>query len=277
MTIETQTPEEKDVNFNFAQFFDDDKEETPSEGTPSAGENSPETPKVEVKPEETPSTQTPAGETPPTETPTPATAPVPLAEDPLQTRLRTLEEQNLRLQGQLTEVLQQQLKQTQEPPKSVETLETVLSGLDLDKVMESKESFVGFLQKYGKVIQDETARRLEASFPDAIDSRISHAQSQESIHREFYKEHPELKEVKSYVAQVAQQVYSENPTCTVPQVMTEAAKRAKKALGIKSIPQQTPTTPAEPPTPPALPGGSQNGNRPNGTPAKDEIFDLLKD
>ncbi len=275
----------------------------PTEPTPNQGENTPQvpissTPEVSAPPTETdlsipileatPNTLEPKidvnPEVPPTApiVPGESTPPVPEAS----AEILALREQLANLTAQVAAVAPQVAP---EPPLA-EVPVTDLSSLVTDEEFEqAMESRAGFLQLLSKAIaksQASVTDHIMTNIPTVVGNFVQRQSVLKDVAKEFYAQNPELKRVKRYVSQVANEVSAEHPEWELGKVLTESAVRAKTTLGIVANTQQS-TPPSSgptvgttaPPAAPTLPGGTGGSRRPTPPIAKlqSEIDNLITD
>jgi len=158
-------------------------------------------------------------------------------------------------------------------------LEDFLSKIDYDKTMETKESFIDFMKQFAGAIRNSTSEHVLTAVPNVVGSYVNRQSAMRDIAKQFYGEHPNLKPVKVFVGNVANEVAAEHPEWNVVQVLSEAATRAYTTLGIAKEVKKQEQADAAKPTKPSLPGGSQSVKSkpaPSGG-LIDEINDLISD
>lgn len=152
--------------------------------------------------------------------------------------LEALKQQNAALLARINEMSGTQ--KTEITPKDQTNLEKVFEKLDLDTVIDKKENFIEFFTGFAKAIQAETSKQVIERVPDVTQQVLTRKQAMNDVRDNFYKEHPELVNVKQYVAVTANTVASENPDWKIPEVLEEAAKRSRDALGINKLDRNSP-------------------------------------
>jgi hypothetical protein len=153
-----------------------------------------------------------------------------------------------------------------------------MAGIDFDDISENKESFVKFIQGVLQAQQVDTTQQVLLSIPGVVGTFVQRQTAFRDVAKEFFTAHPELKRVKRYVANVANEVAANDPNLSVAEVLEKAAELSRETLKISKEVQKNAKKKAS--TPAGLPGGTNSGGR---TPAKpssglqSEIDDLLTD
>lgn len=128
--------------------------------------------------------------------------------------------------------------QRQEEPQEQIKLDTVFEDINLDDIIDSEENFKEFFTKFASAIRTSTTENVLKMIPEVTGKFIIQKEAMNKVRDNFYSNHPELANVKQYVANVANTVSAEHPDWTVPDVLEEAAKRTKDALGLKNVIQK---------------------------------------
>lgn len=162
---------------------------------------------------------------------------------------------------------------------NLDFLEGVENHIDL---LETKEGLNSLLNKVASVAYtaavQSASERIMREIPSLVQSSAQQQQAIASITGEFYQKNPDLVNFKQAVSMAAMQIYNEKPTLSLPEMLTEAAKRTREMLHISGAAQ------AKRRRVPAQPAGgsirSSGGNRPSGatpqlTPQEQQILDLI--
>lgn len=128
--------------------------------------------------------------------------------------------------------------QKQEGPQEQIKLDSVFEDINLDNIIDSEENFKEFFTKFASAIRTSTTENVLKMIPEVTGKFIIQKEAMNKVRDDFYSNHPELANVKQYVANVANTVSAEHPDWTVPDVLEEAAKRTKDALGLKNVIQK---------------------------------------
>ena len=219
------TNENKDVTgFSEDDFSDLMGMEEGPERTETEVENKPETEAETAKVETETETETTAVETE-------------LDENSIeywQNRAKLMEEQ-------LANAYKKTPAETQKPAEE-ETIqgETLFGEWKFDDIIADEESFKKFLTEFGTKIRTVTKESILKELPQTVTKLTTEQIETRKIVTDFYDENVELQSVKPFVAQITNQVASEHPDWTLPQVLEETAQRSYKALGLKKkVEEQT--------------------------------------
>ena len=129
-----------------------------------------------------------------------------------------------------------------EKPAEEETIqgETLFGEWKFDDIIADEESFKKFLTEFGTKIRTVTKESILKELPQTVTKLTTEQIETRKIVTEFYDANTELQSVKPFVAQITNQVASEHPDWTLPQVLEETAQRSYKALGLKKkVEEQT--------------------------------------
>ena len=154
---------------------------------------------------------------------------------------------------------------------------TFMEGVDFDKVMESKESFMEFFTKSMDIMRQQAETNVMAAVPNYVSGQVQRNATMRDVASEFYSTYPELTPVKGYVANVAAEVSAGNPTWDMNQVLVESARLTKETLGLASVATVPATAPAA--TKPVLSGGTRTAKAPptKKSALQSELDDFLND
>lgn len=151
-------------------------------------------------------------------------------------------------------------------PETPADLNSFVQSVDFDSVMESKESFVNFFTKSMEIVRQQTAQSVMAAVPNYVSEQVQRNTTMQDVANEFYSANPELSPVKGYVANVASEVSTQNPTWDMAQVLTKAAEVAKSTLGLVGQPAGGPVPGVPAPIvskpAPVLSGGTRTAKAP---------------
>ncbi|MCK5021265.1 MAG: hypothetical protein KAS32_29915, partial [Candidatus Peribacteraceae bacterium] len=121
-------------------------------------------------------------------------------------------------------------------------LNELFEGIDFDKVIESKENFVGFLKNFAERIHNNAVQASMTNIPGVVGGFVSRQNAMKDVAKEFYSVYPELKPVKGYASKVANEVHAENPDMKIGDVLTETAKRVKATLNLVAAKEKEEST-----------------------------------
>jgi hypothetical protein len=121
----------------------------------------------------------------------------------------------------------------EEPPALPEDLQQrILGDLDIDDVTSDPKLFMQVMQNALTVGRDMTFEHVMRRIPDLVMTQTRGYQELMTMTRKFYKEHKDLRPYKNTVVAAANEVHSEHPDWEYSKVMSEAAVRARKTIGI---------------------------------------------
>jgi hypothetical protein len=156
-------------------------------------------------------------------------------------RIAQLEARNAALLKQLEEVARGPARQEPEFKPSAKfdssRYAKVFDKLDLDSVIDTEESFKGFMLKLAEAIHTDVTEQVLPQIPAITQDQLSRHATMQQIKDQFYRDHEELLPVQSYVAQVANAVAKENPEMSLQEVLEKTAETAKTALGLEKVKQ----------------------------------------
>lgn len=119
--------------------------------------------------------------------------------------------------------------------KVVEVEESIydfVKGLDMDDVASDPTVFNKILHKVIARVQRQTAEQVLLSIPKVVMSQVQQQTYFKRMADDFYKDNPDLVNVRQVVRACAQQVQKDNPEWEIEKVFSEAAVRTRKTLGI---------------------------------------------
>ena len=129
-----------------------------------------------------------------------------------------------------------------EKPAEEETIQgdTLFGDWKFDDIIADEASFKKFLVDFGTKIRTVTKESILKELPQTVTKLTTEQIETRKIVTKFYDSNVELQSVKPFVAQITNQVASEHPDWTLPQVLEETAQRSYKALGLKKkVEEQT--------------------------------------
>lgn len=251
---------------------------TEAPGTEPPGTEAPgtEAPTTEAPAEfetEAPSTEAPGTESPSTEAPT-TEAP---EEDEKDARIAALE-------AQLKEMATRAKPATAAPGSEAPTTEAPLEMIDfvgdqeVDTIVGSKEALNEFLNNALRSMFDTfspgVSENVLRNIPNIVKSQVMTTVTLQKTVDDFYRENPDLANVREFVGIVGAEIASKNPDKPPRWIFEEAGKEARKRLKLKAAADKK--TPAQKTT---QPGGTKSGRGAKPAPktgmAK-EIDDMLK-
>lgn len=164
-------------------------------------------------------------------------------------------------------------------PGSVD-LKEVFKDTDLTEVMNTKDSFLGFMQQIvdgavGAAVQN-TMEQFNDQAPKIVNETVNNHTQMQQVREEFFNDNPALLPVSKYVANVANGISEKNPDWTIRQVLDQAAIDTKVQLNIQEMVKKPSESGRSKPALPGAGGGPRTKPRPSNSLA-DEIEDLFSD
>lgn len=124
-------------------------------------------------------------------------------------------------------------EEKEEPPPLPDDLQQrILGDLDIDDVTSDPKLFMQVIQNALTVGRDMTYEHVMKAIPNMVIQQTKGYQDLMSMQRRFYKKNKDLRSFKNIVANAANEVHSEHPDWEVEKVLEEAAKVARKTIGI---------------------------------------------
>lgn len=122
-----------------------------------------------------------------------------------------------------------------EKPEEEKPIEgsTLFGEWKFDDIIENEDSFKKFLGDFANKVRVATKESILKDLPQTVTRLTTEQIETRKIVTEFYDDNKELQTVKPFVAQVTNQVASEHPDWTLPQVLAETAVRSYAALGLR--------------------------------------------
>ena len=121
-----------------------------------------------------------------------------------------------------------------ENPFETDSFENLSKAMDWDDG--EKKAMKAFMQNAFDFQSQTTLTTATAGITDIVNSSLSQADKKKAVQKQFFVDNPKLQPVKDYVSTVASGVLKEYKALGKPlnpaEILTEAAKRAYKVLGI---------------------------------------------
>lgn len=187
-------------------------------------------------------------------------------------------QQNEALKAQLVQASQESFNAPKEEPteetSDAPDEQSLFGDWSFDAIIEDENSFKKFLGEFAQKITTHTETRLLKKLPGTVSTLTTQQIEARQTVDSFYSEHPQLAEVKPYVAKVVSLVASEHADWALPQVLEESAKRAYKALGLK---KQAKPAGEKSPRKPAFAGPARGKRGGNADAAKSKLEKELEE
>lgn len=157
----------------------------------------------------------------------------------------------------------------------IKDLSELFKDDDITELFDTKEGFLGFMQKVANHVRETTLNQFNQLAPNLVSNTIQSQNSLKEVRDAFYADNSDLVPVGKYVSKVASGISEANPDWTVDQVLKQAALDTRAALNIKVPVKEVGKVSRKP----ALPGATSKGK---GKPAPtnsltDEMEDLFSD
>ena len=159
--------------------------------------------------------------------------------------LAQLRKQNEKLQQQLNEVSQKVPQGQPQQGDSKEGGQEETSSLDalkeysFDNIVESEETFWKFVNDLITQVQTKTEEQTMRKIPQVVQTTAQEQMNLREKANAFYSNNPDLAHSKPFVANIVNQVYSEHPDWSFDDMLSEAADRARDALGLEKQAKQS--------------------------------------
>jgi len=105
---------------------------------------------------------------------------------------------------------------------------------DFDRLIEDKEAFSSWAKSLFEKARSQAREDVLSQVPKTIQEQVNQQVAVRETVRDFYGANPDLKDYKSYVVSAAQEVAASDENKSFSEVLDEAAKRARKNLGLKA-------------------------------------------
>jgi len=185
--------------------------------------------------------------------------------------------QTVHSQEQAGEVKDQPQPQSQPTPVDVsqpvadaqKVLLDFLGDKNVDDIIETKESFNGFMQDFATKLNDVTVTNLLTALPGIVRAQVAHYQTLAEARETFYDANQDLRPVKKYVGRTLNEVAAEHADWPLPQLLEETAKRVRTSLGIIKKAKQVDTKIKR--KKPALPGKNTGARERGKAPSRSKL------
>lgn len=117
--------------------------------------------------------------------------------------------------------------------KGDELEELFPESFDLDEVFESKENFSKFIHQVIAHTLQKSQENLSTYVPSVVGNQVKQQQALQTVVNDYFNLNSDLSAVRPFVGQVANMVAQEDPKKSVVEVLNEAGKRTREALGLK--------------------------------------------
>lgn len=262
------------------------------------GEEAPKEPEKEPSPEpaEEPKgepVEEPAGETKGDvieEEPAPSTKPEPPAEpaeDPrvlaMQDTINQLSQRLLQL-GQQPEVQRPPTEVAPQPPPQPPQIDLDMGkfqifpeGVEFEDIVNDKSTFERFMRDVLSRYEVSRVRRDTLVAPQLVSRQVQYFMNLNEAVRTFYDANKDLANVKPLVGAFTNKIVAEHPDWSLPQVMEEAAKSTRQAigLGVSQAKAQGQAKPSQPVKPSFVAPSTTRKVQPKSTELQKQIDDLI--
>lgn len=141
----------------------------------------------------------------------------------------------------------QQLQKTQ--PGEVQKLD-FLQGQDHIEILQDANKFNDLLANVATVAftaaVNAAQERVMRSIPSIVQASSEQQTAIANITRDFYEKNADLSNFRPAVSMAAMQLFNENPSMQLPELLSKAAERTREILHIKGVQQQRTRRPAQP-------------------------------
>lgn len=128
------------------------------------------------------------------------------------------------------------------PPQQPAGPPNFLEGVDLDSLYENPEVLNEVLARVHGAATEHGARmaaeRVLRQVPELVVGYVSRHTAMTNMVNDFYRENPDLTNVKQTVAAVANDLHAKNPDWDADKIFQETANETRKLLGLKKEAQQ---------------------------------------
>ena len=118
--------------------------------------------------------------------------------------------------------------------KRKEEIFDFIKDVDMDDLSSDPKVLNKILNTVAENVEVQTTERVLRSIPQIIMSQIQQHNYSKKIADDFYTEHPDLSNVRQVVKVCAEQIRTDNPDWDTKKILSEAAVRSRKTLGISS-------------------------------------------
>lgn len=189
----------------------------------------------------------------------------PQTEEPL-SDLETLQRQYNEALGLLNQYKQKELledpkTQAQEPQQNIAQQQQQLNqgevpkldflqGRDHIEILQDPEQFNSLLSSVATVAFNAAVQAAQDSImtriPEIVRTSAQQQISIENITKDFYSKNPDLANFRQAVSMAAMQLYNENPSLQLPELLSTAAQRTREMLRLTKTNTQQARRPAQP-------------------------------
>lgn len=170
------------------------------------------------------------------------------------------------------------------PPQveiDLEKFQILPEGVDFEDVVNDKSTFEKFFRDVLSRYEVSRVRRDALATPTLVSRQVQHFLGLHEAVRNFYETNKDLAPVKPLVGAFSNKIVAEHPDWSLVQVMDEAAKLSRQALG-RGVTTPTGVKPAAPNAPVKPSFATTNATRntapkPKTTKLQSEIEELLTD
>ena len=164
-------------------------------------------------------------------------------------------------------------------PQTASEIQNYLGDVSIDDLLEDPAKFNAVLNNVAQQSQNagaqQAVQQVLRSVPELVMGYITRHSAMNRMVDDFYKENPDLDNVKQTVAAVANDVHAKNPQLGVEDVFKQSAEQTRKLLGIKQTAQKAKRPARQKPAFAKSAGARQKA--PAMDPIQREINDLLLD
>lgn len=136
----------------------------------------------------------------------------------------------------------QQQPQAPPSPQQPAAPPNFLDGVDLDSLYENPQALNDVLTRVHNMATEHgasmAAERVLRQVPELVVGYVSRHTAMTNMVNDFYKENPDLTNVKQTVAAVANDLHAKNPDWDADKIFQETAGETRKLLGLKKEAQQ---------------------------------------
>lgn len=128
--------------------------------------------------------------------------------------------------------------ETEDKDDSLEKLaEDFIGDLDMDDVSSDPKVFnkilLSVIKKAVELSDQKSSKRLENAVPLAVKTQVKQYTGTKDAIDEFYKNNPDLSNVRKVVKACASQIVDENPEMKWENILNKAAEKTRQTLGIE--------------------------------------------
>jgi len=150
-----------------------------------------------------------------------------------------------------------------------------LENTTIDDILEDPTQFNSVLNnvvnRSSQTATQAAVQQVMRSVPELVMGYITRHTAMNKMVDDFYREHPDLADVKQTVAAVANDIHAKSPDLEVDEVFKQSAEQTRKLLGLKKEALKT----TKPKKPAFARASSTRKSAPPVDPVQSEINDLL--